>query len=152
MGKQDTGAVDVLQRTKTEIDAKCNFKFDYVCSKDDFTVNKKIFHQENSKKSNILLKGNIANRQNTLMTNESVFHIIENGYKIPFFQTPEKAHVPHKKSFLKNEKFVLDSISEMLKIGSIKEAKAPPKVINSLSASENSAGRKHLILDLGTKS
>ena len=36
----------------------------------------------------------------------------------------------------------------MLKIGSIKEVKAPPKVINPLSVSENSAGKKYLILDL----
>ena len=36
----------------------------------------------------------------------------------------------------------------MLKIGSIKEVKAPPRVINPLSVSENSAGKKRLILDL----
>ena len=82
------------------------------------------------------------------MANESVLHIIENGYKIPFFETPEKAHLPNNKSSLKNEKFVLDSISEMLKIGSIKEVKAPPKVINTLSVSKNSARKKRLILDL----
>ena len=45
-------------------------------------------------------------------------------------------------------KFVLDSIIDMLKIGSIKEVKAPPKVINLLSVSKNSAGKKRLILDL----
>ena len=36
----------------------------------------------------------------------------------------------------------------MLKIGSIKEVKAPPKVINPFSVSENSAGKKRRILDL----
>ena len=36
----------------------------------------------------------------------------------------------------------------MLKISSIKEIKAPPKVINPLSLSENSASKKCLILDL----
>ena len=45
-------------------------------------------------------------------------------------------------------KFVLDSIIDMLKIGSIKEVKVPPKVINLLSVSKNSAGKKRLILDL----
>ena len=82
------------------------------------------------------------------MVNESILQIIENRYKIPFFETPEKAHLPNNKSSLKNEKFELESISEMLKIGSIKEVKAPPKVINPLSVSENSAGKKRLILDL----
>ena len=115
-------------------------------------VNKEICDHENSKKSNISLKGNlkrnIAYWQNTLMANESVLHIIENGYKISFFETPEKAHLPNNKSSLKNVKFVLGSISEMLKIGSIKEVKASPKVINPLSVSKNSAGKKRLILDL----
>ena len=78
-------------------------------------MNKEIFDHENSKKSNILLKGNlktnIAYWQNTLIASESVLCIIENGYKIPLFETPEKCHFPNNKSSLKNEKFVLDSIS-----------------------------------------
>ena len=61
---------------------------------------------------------------------------------------PEKTHLPNNKFSLKKEKFVLDSISEMLKIGSIKEVKAPPRVINPLFVSENSAVKKRLILDL----
>ena len=116
-------------------------------------VNQEIFDHENSKKSNISLKSNlkrnIAYWQNTLMANESVLHIIENGYKIPFFEKPEKAHLSNNKSSLKNEKFVLDSVSEMIKISSIKEVEAPPKVINPLSVSENSASKKRLVLDLG---
>ena len=151
-GKQDIGAVDALKRTKTKIDPEGKFNFNYVCSEDDLMVNKEIFDQGNSKKSNVSLKGNlkrnIAFWQNTLMANESVLHVIENGYKISFFETPEKAQLPNNKFSLKNEKFVLDSISVMLRIGSIKEVKAPPKVINPLSVSENSAGKKRLILDL----
>ena len=151
-GKQDTDAVDALKRPKTKIDAEGKFNFNYVCSEDDLMVSKEIFDQGNSKKSNISLKGNlkrnIAFWQNTLMANESVLHIIENGYKIPFFETPEKAQLPNNKFSLKNKKFVLDSISVMLKIGSIKEVKAPPRVINPLSVSENSASKKRLILDL----
>ena len=105
VGKQDTGAVDALKRTKAEIDAEGKFNFDYVCSEDYFMVNKKNFDHEDSKKSNILLKGNpkrnITNWQNTLMANESVLHIIENGYKIPFFETPKKLSFLTIKSRLK---------------------------------------------------
>ena len=57
--KQDTGAVDALKRTKTDTDAEGKFNFDYVCSEDDFMVNKEIFHLENSKKFNISLKDNL---------------------------------------------------------------------------------------------
>ena len=73
-GKQGTGTVDILRQTKTEIDAENKFNFDYVCSEDDLMVNKEIFGYENSKSSNISLKGNlkrnIAYWQNTLMANE----------------------------------------------------------------------------------
>ena len=58
-GKQDTDTVDALKRTKTEIDAEGKFNFNYVCSEDDLMVNKEIFDHENSKKSNISLKGNL---------------------------------------------------------------------------------------------
>ena len=133
VGKQDTDAVDALKWSKTKIDGEGTFNFDYVCSEDDLIVNKEIFDHEDSKKSNISLKDNlkknIAYWQNTLMVNESVFHIIESGCKIHFFEMPQKAHIPNDKSSLNNEKFILDSISEMLKIGSIKEVKTPPKVI-----------------------
>ena len=48
----------------------------------------------------------------------------------------------------KNEKFGLNSKSAMLKTASIKEGKAPIKEINPLSVSENSSGKKCLVLDL----
>ena len=60
----------------------------------------------------------------------------------------EKVHLSGDKSSLKNETFALNSISEMLEMGSIKEVQTPPKLITPLSVSENSLGKKHLILDL----
>ena len=102
--KQGIGAVDALKRTKTEIDAEGKFNFDCVCSEDDLIVNKGIFECENSKKFNISLKGNLKKNivywQITLMANESVSDVIENGYKIPFFETLEKAHFSNNKSSL----------------------------------------------------
>ena len=100
MDTQDIGAVDALKQTKAEIDTEGKCNFHYVCSEDNLTANKEIFKKfenskkhENSKKSNISLKGNlkknIAYWQNTLMANEYVLGIIENGYKIPFLETPD---------------------------------------------------------------
>ena len=57
VGKQDTGAVDVLKLTKPERDAES--KFNYVSSEDDLMVNKETFNNENSKKSDVLLNDNI---------------------------------------------------------------------------------------------
>ena len=59
MGKQGTGAVDALKRTKIEIDAGGKFNFNYIWYEDDLMVNKEIFDHENSKKSNISLKENL---------------------------------------------------------------------------------------------
>ena len=51
-------------------------------------------------------------------------------------------------SALKNKDFVEESISKLLKCGSIIEAEKPLEVINPLSVSINSSGIKRLILDL----
>ena len=57
-------------------------------------------------------------------------------------------HFANNQSALKNKDFVEESISELLKCGSIIEAEKPPEVINPLSVSINSSGKKRLILDL----
>ena len=75
-------------------------------------------------------------------------NLLENGLKVPLFEMSEKVYLSGAKSSLKNETFALNSISEMFKIGSIKEVQTPPKLITTLSVSENSLGKKHLILDL----
>ena len=82
VGKQDTGAVDVLKLTKPESDAES--KFNYVSSEDDLMVNKETFDNENSKKSDVLLndniKRNIGYQQKTLMTKESVRKWIKSSF------------------------------------------------------------------------
>ena len=60
----------------------------------------------------------------------------------------EKVHLSGAKSSLKNDTLALNAISEMFKMGSIKEVQTPPKLLTPLSVSENSLGKKHLILDL----
>ena len=51
-------------------------------------------------------------------------------------------------SALKNKDFVEESISELLKCGSIIDVEKPAEVIKPLSVSINSSGKKRLILDL----
>ena len=57
--------------------------------------------------------------------------------------------ISHNQSALKNKDFVEESISKLLKCGSIIQAEKPPEVINPLSVSINSSGKKCLILDIG---
>ena len=63
-------------------------------------------------------------------------------------KTPKRASFHNNQSGLKNKDFVNESISELLKCGSIIEVEKPPEVINPTSVSMNSSGKKHLILDL----
>ena len=65
------------------------------------------------------------------------------------FPTPKSASFRNNQSALKNKDVVQESISEFLKCGSIREAEKPPEVMNPLSVSINSSGKKRLILDLG---
>ena len=94
------------------------------------------------------LKKNLIFWRETLSANSAILEIIDNGYKIPFFKTPKRASFRNNQSALKNKDFVEESISELLKCGSIIEAEKPPEIINPLSVSINSSGKKRLILDL----
>ncbi len=82
-----------------------------------------------------------------LGANEFVLDIVENGYKIPFFQTPDPAKFKNNKSAIKERDFVDEAISELLQIGGILEAKVPPKVVNPLTVAIKNS-KKRLVLDL----
>ena len=94
------------------------------------------------------LNKNLIFWRELLSANSAVLEIINNGYKIPFFKTPKRASFRNNQSVLKNKDFVEECISELLKCGYIIEAEKPPEVINPLSVSINSSGKKRLILDL----
>ena len=81
----------------------------------------------------------------TLSANSAILEIIDNGYKIPFFKTPKCGSFRNNQSALKNKDFVEESISELLKCGSVIEAGKPPEVISPLSVSTNSSGKRALL-------
>lgn len=115
---------------------KINLFFNYISSEDDFVQNREIFDDKNSKKSNISLKCYL---KKILLTGKM------NRKNILF-------KVNRNNILSSREKFLLESdssyyLSEILKISNIKEVKAQPKAINTLSASETSAGKKRLIAD-----
>ena len=90
------------------------------------------------------LKKNLIFWRETLSANSAVLEITDNGYKIPFFKTPECASFCNNQSALKNKDFVEETISKLVKCGSIVEAEKPPEVINPLSVSISSSGKKIL--------
>ena len=79
---------------------------------------------------------------------ESVLDMIENGYKVPFIETPSSKFFKNNKSALDNSDFVQETVLNLLDTGRIIESFFPCKVINPLTVSINSTGKKRLILDL----
>ena len=74
--------------------------------------------------------------------------VIDSGYRLPFIETPSKAYFDNNQSALTHSDFVESAILELIKTHAITEVPSIPKVVNPLSVSVNSSGKKRLILDL----
>ncbi|VDI82350.1 Hypothetical predicted protein [Mytilus galloprovincialis] len=81
-------------------------------------------------------------------TNTFVLDIIKNGYSIPFITTPPVMFNENNKSAYNNAEFVSEAISDLLKNNCIVQVKSRPHVVNPLTVSVQSSGKKRLILDL----
>jgi len=84
----------------------------------------------------------------TIGANSFVIDIIKCGYRIPFISTPCKVHFPNNKSALDNASHVESAISELVGNHAVVEVPFVPHVVNPLSVSIQSSGKKSLILDL----
>ena len=79
-----------------------------------------------------------------------ILDIISDGYKIPFITTPPPVHLKNNGSALEHSDFVNGAILELLQDNRIQELIVPPEIINPLTVSVQSSGKKRLILDLRT--
>ena len=79
---------------------------------------------------------------------DNIIDIIKNGYKIPFYSLPPKSFRKNNKSALLHYEFVESAISELLVNGLIEECCDIPYIVNPLTVSVQSNGKKRLILDL----
>lgn len=77
-----------------------------------------------------------------------ILDIISDGYKIPFITSPPPVHLKNNGSALEHSDFVNDATLELLQDDRIHELTVPPEIINPLTVSVQSSGRKRLILDL----
>ena len=74
--------------------------------------------------------------------------IILDGYKIPFIFTPPSAQFSNNRSAIQYNDFVEQAISDLLAAGSVVDCECAPTVVNPLSVSIQSNGKKRLIFDL----
>ena len=77
-----------------------------------------------------------------------ILDTISDGYKIPFITTPPPVHLKNNGSALEHSDFINDAILELLQDNRIEELTTSPEIINPLTVSVQSSGKKRLILDL----
>ena len=84
-----------------------------------------------------------------IQTPDFILDCIRDGYKIPFFSTPEPATFKNNRSVQAHAEFVADAITELISSGRIHQTcKEQLLVISPLSVSVQQTGKKRLILDL----
>ncbi|XP_048251378.1 uncharacterized protein LOC125371666 [Haliotis rufescens] len=79
---------------------------------------------------------------------EFIIRTIMEGYIIPFVESPPLSISKNNASAVKHSDFVSEAIQDLLLNNCIVEVVDLPQVVNPLSVSINSSGKKRLILDL----
>lgn len=74
--------------------------------------------------------------------------LIRNGYKVPFYETPEQSFLNNNRSAIDNSDFVTQVISDLIDKGCVIEVPFKSHVVNPLTVSINKQGKKRLVLDL----
>ena len=88
--------------------------------------------------------------ENTLKANDFVIETVNNGYKLPPKDTPVKTEFRNNVSAIQNSDFVNEALKELIESNCVIEVQHKPHVINSLSVSINSSGKKEA--DFGSSS
>ena len=104
---------------------------------------------ENECKQNV--KGSLKSKLQWWISNTidcNVIDIIKHGYKIPFLYLPPGAELKNNRSAIDNMNFVYEAVEELKLTGRVILCKTKPKVVNPLTVSINSRGKKRLVLDL----
>ena len=93
------------------------------------------------------LKGHLPYWE-SIYANRFIIDIIHFGYRIPFIETPIRACLANNKSALEHSEFVETAITELVQNFVVVEVPFIPHIVNPLSVSIQSSGKKRLILDL----
>ena len=115
---------------------------------DRFTEN--YFEYEQGQKD-IIVKNRLKNHiafWKKIGASQFILDTISNGFKIPFYSLPPCSVSKNNMSALRETVFVQEAISDLLDRGLIQKCDYVPKVVNPLTVSVQSNGKKRLILDL----
>ena len=107
--------------------------------------------ESNNKQTTLCVRGRLKKHLpfwKTIGASKFILDIIESGYKIPFFGTPTPFKGKNNASSRLHASFVNDAVNDLLSQNCIQQIKHCPQIINPLSVSIQSSGKKRLILDL----
>ena len=96
------------------------------------------------------VKGNLKRNLDfwlEINANDYILDVINNGYRLPFKDIPDSAHLKNNRSSLENDSFVKEAINDLLISGAATEVFSKPRVVNPLTVAQNSK-KKRLVLDL----
>ena len=93
------------------------------------------------------LRENVKFWQFELNASNFILNTIKYGYVIPFVAVPPRIILKNNRSSINHKEFVCSAISELVSAGCVREVKVP-YIVNPLTVSVNSAGKKRLVLDL----
>ena len=140
MGEEDIGGISAPFVASSSNSLQDKYAYDY-----------DLFEFEVGDERSRSVKGGLAKKvpywEDVLGANREILKILKVGYKLPFAFTPKSVEFKNNKSSLKNQEFVSEAITKLLKDGLVKESLIKPEVVSLLSVAENK-GKKRLILDL----
>ena len=93
------------------------------------------------------LRDHIEFWKSNLFANEFILNTLQYGYIIPFKNVPPGAYLKNNRSSLVHSEFVKSAILELLQAKCVTEVEMP-YIVNPLTVSVNSSGKKRLVLDL----
>jgi len=84
----------------------------------------------------------------SIYANRFIIDTIRFGYRIPFIENPIRVLLVNNKSALEHSEFVETAITELVQNCAVVEVPFIPHIVNPLSVSIQSSGKKRLILNL----
>ena len=109
------------------------------------------YYEYEQGQKNIIVRGGLKKHLpfwRSIGSRDFVLDTIEHGYKIPLLSQPCKTYCKNNKSALLEPEFVSEAINDLLDRALIEKCKDTPYVVNPLTVSAHSSGKKRLILDL----
>ena len=111
-------------------------------------ITSNILNYKNSSKN---VKDRLATNINFLKqigANSEILNVLKDGYKLTFLESPSLSFSNNNASALKDMKFVVEAVSELVQNKCVVKTSFKPFLVSPLSVSVNKLGKQRLIFDL----